>query len=73
MALKLTGASHCIPDYTSMSIIHAHLACCQTTATAKLRPQKLQTQTPPWVTSLFTSNSPEKLINVSQGGFDIHL
>ena len=33
MALKLTGASHCIPDYTSMSMLHAHLAYgCQTRA-----------------------------------------
>ena len=44
MALKLIEASHCIPGYTSMSMLHVHLACgYQTRARARLRPQKFQT------------------------------
>ena len=43
MALKLTGAPHCIPDYTSVSMLYVHLACgCQTKVTAKSSSQKLQ-------------------------------
>ena len=77
MALKLTGVSHCIPDYTSASMLCVHLACgCQTRTTAKSRPQKFQIQIPPWVFSLLTSNSLDQhldKINLSLGGFGIHL
>jgi len=41
MALKLTEALNCIPDYTSVSMLCVHLACgFQMRVTAKSRPQK---------------------------------
>ena len=69
MALKLTGALNCIPNYTSVSMLRIHLAYdFQMRVTAKIKATKLQTQSPPWVISLLTSNSPQQLfdeINVS--------